>query len=402
MRKHTQHLGGWLLGALACSVLGAAPAVLSASPAGAQPAAGSVPTLKGDIPVVGDWDGNGTETIGVFRSGTWYLRNANGGGAPDLAFTWGSPGDVPVVGDWDGDGRDMIGVFRNGIWYLRNSNSGGPVDAAFGWGSPDDVPVVGDWNGDGVDSIGVFRNGTWYERNSNNSGPVDTAFGWGAPSDVPVVGDWDGDGRDTIGVRRSNNYYLRKSNNGGGVDVTNTVGAVADVTVVGRFDGSISRTGVRSGATFILPTNNGTVSFDYGQASVLTAGSTADEQRILELVNSARANAGCPALTIDNRLTVAALDHSRDMANRGYFEHVSPDGITPWARMTAAGYNYSAAGENIAAGYSSTDAVFNGWMNSSGHRANILNCSFRNMGLSMVNQPGSPWTYYWTQMFGTL
>ena len=357
MRKHTKHLGGWLAGVLACSALAAVPALLSNSGAGALPATGSVPTLQGDIPVVGDWDGNGTETIGIFRGGTWYLRNANGPGAPDLAFGWGSPGDVPIVGDWNGDGSDTIGVFRNGTWYQRNTNSPGGVDAAFGWGSATDVPVVGDWNGDGSD---------------------------------------------TIGVRRSNNYHLRNANNSGGIDLTNVVGDASDITVVGRFDGGSTKTGVRTGTTFKLPSGTGTVSFDYGQPTITTVAKTADEQRLLDLVNAARASAGCPALTPDSRLSAAALEHSRDMANRSYFEHTSPDGITPWSRMLAAGYQFSLAGENIAAGYSNVDAAFNGWMNSAGHRSNILNCSFRNMGLGLVNQPGSPWTYYWTQAFGTL
>ena len=379
-------------------------------PVAAVPAAGSVPTLGGDIPVMGDWDGDGADTIGVYRSGTWYLRNSNSGGAPDMAFTWGAPGDVPVVGDWDGDGRDTIGVYRKGVWYLRNTNNSGGVDISFTWGAPTDVPLVGDWNGDGKDTIGVYRDGTWFERNTNSSGGVDALFPWGAATDVPVVGDWDGDGKDTVGVRRGSQFMLRNANTSGGVDVTSTVGETNDVAIVGRFDGQpAARTGVRNGTRFQLPTAAGVVTVDYGVPSIVPGtiadvpgGLSAVDARILELTNAARASAGCPALTIDNRLAAASLVHGQNMARLGFFSHTGADGTQPWDRALAAGYDYRSIGENIAAGYSTADAAFTGWMNSAGHRANILNCSYRNVGLSYVAAPGSQWGYYWGQLFGTL
>jgi hypothetical protein len=61
------------------------------------------------------------------------------------------------VGDWNGDGKDTIGVFRSGRWFLRNTNTTGVADQTFSYGLPDDVPVVGDWNGDGTTTVGVFR-----------------------------------------------------------------------------------------------------------------------------------------------------------------------------------------------------------------------------------------------------
>jgi hypothetical protein len=87
--------------------------------------------------VVGDWDGNGTTTVGVARAGAadliWYLRNRNSPGAPDLApFAYGARGDIPVPGEWDGDGQDTVGVFdpAAATWKLRNSNSPGAPDVA--------------------------------------------------------------------------------------------------------------------------------------------------------------------------------------------------------------------------------------------------------------------------------
>ena len=76
-------------------------------------------------------------------------------------------GDIPVVGDWNGDGKTKIGVFRNGSWYLdaNGNNTWEPgVDAAISFGMAGDIPVVGDWNGNGKTKIGVFRNGKLVPR----------------------------------------------------------------------------------------------------------------------------------------------------------------------------------------------------------------------------------------------
>jgi hypothetical protein len=98
--------------------------------------------------VAGDWDGNGTVTVGVVdpASMTWYLRNTNGAGAPDVPpFRYGGSGWEPVVGDWDGDGRSTVGaVDRGGLWYLRFSNTAGPPDVArFPYGLGGWTPVAG-------------------------------------------------------------------------------------------------------------------------------------------------------------------------------------------------------------------------------------------------------------------
>ncbi|NJC72079.1 CAP domain-containing protein [Planosporangium thailandense] len=127
------------------------------------------------------------------------------------------------------------------------------------------------------------------------------------------------------------------------------------------------------------------------------SGDAGTETAVLTLVNQARATAGCAALTADPRLTAAARAHSADMARRGYFAHDTPDGVTVGARITAAGYRFSAAGENIAKGQQSASAVMRAWMNSPGHRANILNCRFRHLGIGLTRQGSTP---VWTQDFG--
>jgi uncharacterized protein YkwD len=121
------------------------------------------------------------------------------------------------------------------------------------------------------------------------------------------------------------------------------------------------------------------------------AGITAEVTR---LTNLERAKAGCGALRIDSRLTAAAQAHSEDMVDRDYFSHTSPDGEGPGDRAAAAGYpNWS--GENIAAGYPTAAAVVQGWMNSAGHRANILNCQSKATGVGYDARRDM-----WTQMFG--
>ncbi|OLZ67545.1 hypothetical protein AV521_24650 [Streptomyces sp. IMTB 2501] len=118
--------------------------------------------------------------------------------------------------------------------------------------------------------------------------------------------------------------------------------------------------------------------------------------RILQLVNAERAKVGCQELTLNSALANAAQAHSADMAAHQNMSHTGSDGSSPGDRITRAGFDWSAYGENVAYGYATADQVMAGWMSSPGHRANILNCSFKQIGVGLA-QPGS----YWTQDFGT-
>ncbi|WP_317620332.1 M23 family metallopeptidase [Streptomyces sp. CBMA156] len=159
----------------------------------------------GDVPLVGDWNGDGKDTFGVYRpsEGWFYLSNDNASVAVSAGF--GNPGDVPLVGDWNGDGRDTIGIYRPStqdfVWTDDNVN----VVRTQQMGSAGDVPVVGDWNGDGRDTIGVYRpaEGMFYLTDSGAGASVDHAVPFGNHYENPIVGDWDGDGRDEVGVYRS-------------------------------------------------------------------------------------------------------------------------------------------------------------------------------------------------------
>ncbi|MFF2196746.1 CAP domain-containing protein [Streptomyces sp. NPDC058157] len=126
------------------------------------------------------------------------------------------------------------------------------------------------------------------------------------------------------------------------------------------------------------------------------SGAPADVQAaVVALVNQERAAAGCPALTVNPMLTQAAQDHSADMAAHATMSHTGSDGSDPGARITRAGYPWQAYGENVAYGYGTPEQVMEGWMNSPGHRRNILDCSYREIGIGLA-QPGQ----YWTQDFG--
>ncbi|MEU4210554.1 sigma-70 family RNA polymerase sigma factor [Streptomyces sp. NPDC026206] len=120
-------------------------------------------------------------------------------------------------------------------------------------------------------------------------------------------------------------------------------------------------------------------------------------QQVVDLVNSERAKAGCSPVTSNSLLDAAAQGHSDDMAARGFFNHTNPDGKGPGERVTAAGYKWSTYGENIAYGQQSAASVMDSWMNSDGHRKNILNCSFKEIGVGINQAPGGP---RWTQVFG--
>ncbi|MEV4427891.1 sigma-70 family RNA polymerase sigma factor [Streptomyces sp. NPDC049602] len=127
------------------------------------------------------------------------------------------------------------------------------------------------------------------------------------------------------------------------------------------------------------------------------SGSGSTAQQVISLVNSERAKAGCGPLAEHPLLTKAAQGHSDDMAARDFFDHTNPDGDGPGERITAAGYTWSAYGENIAKGQTTAAQVMESWMNSPGHRANILNCDFKEIGVG-IHTAGGP---YWTQAFGS-
>jgi uncharacterized protein YkwD len=191
----------------------------------------------GDVVLACDWNGDGTDTPGIFRSGTWYVTDQLGAGGI-RTFVFGSPGDVPVCGDWNGDGKDTPGVFRSGLFFLRNSTTSGFADIVLPFGDPGDLPAVGDWNGDGVDTVGVYRSGTYFLSDSNSSNFASKVFSYGDPGDRPLVGDWNGDGTDTIGIWRNGALYLKNANTSGMADYVFGYGDPGDAPIIGDWNGN--------------------------------------------------------------------------------------------------------------------------------------------------------------------
>lgn len=121
------------------------------------------------------------------------------------------------------------------------------------------------------------------------------------------------------------------------------------------------------------------------------------EREVVRLVNAERAKQGLKPLELDSKLSSVARKKSQDMRDNNYFSHQSPTYGSPFDMLKQFGVSYRTAGENIAAGYPSAQAVVTGWMNSAGHRANILNPSFTKIGVGYV--AGGKYGSYWTQLF---
>ena len=134
-----------------------------------------------------------------------------------------------------------------------------------------------------------------------------------------------------------------------------------------------------------------------GQVLNIPAGDAAAqsyEKEVIRLVNEIRAQNGLKPLTYDWELSRVARYKSQDMKDKGYFSHTSPTYGSPFQMMKSFGLSYRSAGENIAKGQTTPQAVVNAWMNSAGHRANILNASYTHIGVGYVAEGN-----YWTQMF---
>lgn len=146
-----------------------------------------------------------------------------------------------------------------------------------------------------------------------------------------------------------------------------------------------------------------TLNSNYKQSTVsidTTSGSSnlsANAQEVVKLVNKERNAAGLPALTENSRLSEVAQAKAEDMMKNGYFSHTSPAYGSPFEMMRTFGITYTAAGENIAKGQKTPAAVMDGWMSSSGHRANILNVSYEQIGVGFCKD--SSGVTYWVQMF---
>lgn len=184
-----------------------------------------------DLPVTGDWNGDGVDTPGLYRPSTttfylwdrWYdLALANA----DYSFAFGTAGDLPIAADWNADGTDGIGVFRpsTGQYLLRSALNTGGADFTFLYGLGGDQPLGGDWNTDGVCSAGGWRSsdGRFHVTNANVNGAVgdNGNYPLGQAGDRALVGDWSHAGYSGLGVFRPANatFYLKYNLDGTAFD----------------------------------------------------------------------------------------------------------------------------------------------------------------------------------------
>jgi hypothetical protein len=159
------------------------------------------------VPVAGDWTGqtNSTtgcpiDTVGLYdpSTSTFYLRNSNTTGTADITASLGAAGMMPVVGDWQGNGTTLIGVMdpTTSQFYLAGSNATGYAAVSFGYGNPNSgwTAIAGDWTAQGLDTVGLVdpTNGLYYLRNSNTTGCADITVGYGVANAgwVPIAGQW--------------------------------------------------------------------------------------------------------------------------------------------------------------------------------------------------------------------
>jgi hypothetical protein len=184
-----------------------------------------------DLPVAGDWNGDGVDTIGVYRgsTGVYFLSDSNTTPSVSYTLVFGNPGDTPFAGKWTADmTHDGVGVYRNsnGILYQKKDLTTGFSDYFAVFGNPGDQGFGGDFDGNGFDSIGIYRssNTTWYMTNNSTPSGItfsDIDFVLNIGTRKPVIGDWNGDGISTVGsFAVSGVFYLHSTNSASGTDTT--------------------------------------------------------------------------------------------------------------------------------------------------------------------------------------
>ena len=341
---------------------------------------------------------------------TYYLNDANSGTA-NRVLTYGDSGDEVFVADTDGRGGDSLTIRRHATFFVRNSLSSGVAESTFVYGNPGDVVLFGDWNGDGVDTPAVRRGNRYFLRNSLQTGNADVVLTYGDPSDAVLVGDWNGDGRDSLAVRRGNQYFISNSLATGVAEQVLVYGDSGDVVLVGSWNGRSSSLGVRRGSTYYLKNGLGSwvadSVFGFGEAAdialvgdwngdgtesigirrmpVAAAPTPAYASQLVDGINAHRAAAGLRTLTPSGCAAAAAQRWADYLVATGSFEHQDLGGVLracPDARMVA---------ENLASTSGSPAEMVEMWMNSAGHRGNVLNGSLSSVGSVAIQRGNGQW-----------
>ncbi len=188
--------------------------------------------------LVGDWDGDGKDTIALRKGNQFAFSNTNpASGTPKFTFTLGNASDTVLVGDWNGDGKDSIALRRGNKVFIKNSLSGSTFASTFYYGTSSDEIFVGDWDGNGTDTLAVRRGNQIHISNKN--GKTDQVVSFGRASDDLYVGSFDRakPGRDSFAVRRGNTYFINKAIKSGNADIQLEYGRTDDIALIGDWNG---------------------------------------------------------------------------------------------------------------------------------------------------------------------
>jgi hypothetical protein len=194
---------------------------------------------------LGDFDGDGSTEIGVYRrsTGDWWILTSDSGYTSWFTKNWGLSTDIPVTGDFDGDGKTDIAVYRpsSGDWWILTSSSGFTSYFTRSWGLSTDIPVTGDFDGDGKSDMAVYRpsTGDWWILTSGSGYTRFFTRTWGLSTDIPVTGDFDGDGKTDIAIYRPQGaWFILTSSSGYTTYISKQpLGTAGDIPVTGDFDG---------------------------------------------------------------------------------------------------------------------------------------------------------------------
>jgi tripartite motif-containing protein 71 len=225
-----------------------------------------------DLPVTGDWNGDGIDTPGIYRpsSSFFYLWDSwhnPSMSTPSYLVLLGNPNDQGIAGDWDGDGKDSVGTYRraNGILYLKNALTNGFSEYFMVLGNPSDTGIAGDWNLDGAGNAGIFRpsEARFYLTNRNTNGIVfdDGAYFLGFSTDVPFTGDWTNSGYAGIGVFRpsTGTMFLKYNLDNTPSDLSLAFGASGDLPLSGIWGASITSPDQQPDGNAAPPPNNSVI-----------------------------------------------------------------------------------------------------------------------------------------------
>jgi hypothetical protein len=186
---------------------------------------------------IGDWDGDGYQTLALRRGSQFVFINEHTATADRISFHFGAPGDEVLVGDWDGDGRDTIALRRGSEFIVINELRAGAPVTRFHLGAASDRVFVGDWDGNGTDSVALRRGSEFIVVNEMRAGAPVTRFQFGGADDQVFVGDWDGNGTDTVAVHRRGRFAFAAEMRAGTSAHIMYFGRLTDTPFVGDWDG---------------------------------------------------------------------------------------------------------------------------------------------------------------------